>query len=160
MLLLFLNYEWRKKRSGGDIVCRGVPEESKGGACDLTCTLPARGPPILAHPLCLIKHIHSYFGLEGPGFVSLEGQDISFSPKLPDRHCGPSIPLFNRFWNSVPGVMRPEREVNRSHPSSTDVKNEWTYTSTPTIHLYGFDRDNLTLLLHHRMYAEDVTTPA
>jgi hypothetical protein len=103
---------------------------------------------------------HDHYGLEDPGFVSLEGQDISFYPKLPDRACGPSIPLFNSFRSSVPGVMPLEREVNHSHPSSTDVKNEWSCTSTPTIHLYGFDRDNFTLLLHHRMYAEDVNSPA
>jgi len=99
-------------------------------------------------------------GLEGPGYVSLEGQDISLSPKLPDRPCEPSILLFNGFWNSVPGVMRPELEVNHSHPYSTDVEHEWNCTSTPTIRLYGVDRDNFTLYLHHRTYAEDVTSAA
>jgi hypothetical protein len=35
------------------------------------------------------------------------------------------------------GVKRPEREADHSHPSSAEVKNEWSYTSTPPIRLHG-----------------------
>ena len=36
------------------------------------------------------------------------------------------------------------REVDHSPPSSVEVKNEWSYTSVPSIYLYGLDRDTFT----------------
>jgi hypothetical protein len=43
---------------------------------------------------------------------------------------------------SVPGavslaVKRPGREADHSPPSSAEVKNAWSYTSTPPIRLHG-----------------------
>jgi hypothetical protein len=38
---------------------------------------------------------------------------------------------------SFPGVKRPGREADHSPPSSAEVKNEWSYTSTPPIRLHG-----------------------
>jgi hypothetical protein len=35
------------------------------------------------------------------------------------------------------GVKRPRREADHSPPSSAEVKNEWSYTSTPPIRLHG-----------------------
>jgi hypothetical protein len=35
------------------------------------------------------------------------------------------------------GVMQPGREANHSPPSSAEVKNAWSYTSTPAIRLHG-----------------------
>jgi hypothetical protein len=34
---------------------------------------------------------------------------------------------------SFPGVKRPGREADHSPPSSAEVKNSWSYTSTPPI---------------------------
>jgi len=31
----------------------------------------------------------------------------------------------------TPGVKRLGREADHSHPSSTEIKNEWNYNSTP-----------------------------
>jgi hypothetical protein len=47
------------------------------------------------------------------------------------------------------GVKRPGREANHSPPSSSEVKNEWSYTSTPPVRLHGVvlikkHRDNFT----------------
>ena len=36
---------------------------------------------------------------------------------------------------------RQGREVNHSSPSSSEVNNEWSYTSAPPIRLHGVDRD-------------------
>jgi len=36
-----------------------------------------------------------------------------------------------------PGVKLPGREAKPSPPSSADIKNEWTYTSTPPVRLHG-----------------------
>jgi hypothetical protein len=38
---------------------------------------------------------------------------------------------------SFPGVKRPEREADHSPPSSAEVKNAWSYTSTTPIHPHG-----------------------
>jgi hypothetical protein len=51
---------------------------------------------------------------------------------------GPTQPPIQ--W--VPGalsleVKRPERESDHSTPSSAEVKNAWSYTSTPPIRLHG-----------------------
>jgi hypothetical protein len=35
------------------------------------------------------------------------------------------------------GVKRPVRDVDHSHSSSAEVKNAWSYTSTPPIRLHG-----------------------
>jgi hypothetical protein len=51
---------------------------------------------------------------------------------------GPTQPPIQ--W--VPGVLslkvhRPEREAERSPPCSTEVKNAWSYISTPPVRLHG-----------------------
>jgi len=35
-----------------------------------------------------------------------------------------------------PGLKRPLRKADHSHPSSAEVQNAWSYTSTP-LHLHG-----------------------
>jgi hypothetical protein len=35
------------------------------------------------------------------------------------------------------GIKRPGREAHNSSPSSTEVKNAWSYTSTPPIRRHG-----------------------
>jgi hypothetical protein len=42
----------------------------------------------------------------------------------------------------VPRVKRLGCEIDRSPPSSAEVKNEWGYTHTPPICLHGEDRGN------------------
>jgi len=39
-------------------------------------------------------------------------------------------------WAVSLGVNRPGREADHSLPSSTEVKNAWSHTSTPTIRLH------------------------
>jgi hypothetical protein len=36
----------------------------------------------------------------------------------------------------VPGIKRQEREADHSPPSNTEVKNAWSYTSTPNTSLW------------------------
>jgi hypothetical protein len=38
---------------------------------------------------------------------------------------------------SFPGGKRPGREADHSPPSSAEVKNVWSYTSTPPVRLHG-----------------------
>jgi hypothetical protein len=60
-----------------------------------------------------------------------------------------SLPRPNRFWNPPSllssvfqgalslGVKRPGYEADHSPPSSAEVKNAWSYTSTPPIPLFS-----------------------
>jgi hypothetical protein len=51
---------------------------------------------------------------------------------------GPTQPLIQSVPETlIPGVKRLRREVEHLPPSSAEVKNAWTYTSTPSIRLHG-----------------------
>jgi len=52
--------------------------------------------------------------------------------------------LLNGYRSSLPLVKRPRREVNHSPPPPAEIKNEWSYTCTPSIRLNDLDRDNFT----------------
>jgi len=44
----------------------------------------------------------------------------------------PTQPLIQCVpWAFSPGVKRPVREADHSPPSNAEVKNAWSYTSTP-----------------------------
>jgi hypothetical protein len=66
------------------------------------------------------------------------------SPKRPDWLLGPPSFLLNVYRGSVPGVQHPEHEVKHSLPSSVEVKNKWSYVSTPYVCPHGMDTDNST----------------
>jgi len=66
------------------------------------------------------------------GFASRQGQIFFSSPKRPGRLWGSTSLLFNCYRYSFPGIRR---EVDHSPPSNDEVRNEWSYTSTP---LYRF----------------------
>jgi hypothetical protein len=57
---------------------------------------------------------------------------------------GPTQPLIQWIPEFFPGVKRPGHQVDHSPPSSTVVKSEWSYTSTPHIYLHRMNRDNYT----------------
>jgi hypothetical protein len=45
-----------------------------------------------------------------------------------------------------PRVKAAEREVHHSLPSTAEVKNVWSYTSTPPVSFRGVHRENFTFL--------------
>jgi hypothetical protein len=56
--------------------------------------------------------------------------------KTPRPALGPNQPPTRMVqWVISPGVKRPERETDDSLPTRAEVKNEWSYTSTP---IYAF----------------------
>ena len=58
--------------------------------------------------------------------------------------------LFSGYRALFPGVKRPgTTDIDHSPPSSAEVKNGWSYTSTPPICLHGMDRENFTLFSPH-----------
>jgi hypothetical protein len=76
---------------------------------------------------------------------------IAVSYGLDDRGVGVQVPVKNFLFSKSsrpalrstqppiqwvpgalsPGIMRPEREVDHSPPTSAEVKKMWIYTSTP-----------------------------
>jgi len=54
----------------------------------------------------------------------------------------PSL-LFNGYWGSYLEVKLPVREAGHSPPPSAEVKNEWSYATTPPICLHGVERCKL-----------------
>jgi len=50
----------------------------------------------------------------------------------------------SRVHRYFQGLKRPECHVGQSRPCSSEVKNEWSYTSVPPVCLHDVDRDNLT----------------
>lgn len=73
-----------------------------------------------------------------PRFGSLQGKEVSLSPSRQDRPWGPGSFLSNgRTGGEGGGVIsvllkRAGREDDHSPPSSTELKNEWSYTSIPS----------------------------
>ena len=75
----------------------------------------------------------------------------------PKKNSRPSMEapniLFIGYWIYFPGEQGPRLEINHSLPSSAEVKNEWSYTSTPPTRLHGLDLDTLLFFIRqHFMY--------
>jgi len=63
----------------------------------------------------------------------------------PDRLWSPCSLLFNGYQGSFVGrVKQPGREINHLPPSTVEVKNEWSYTSSSPIYHCGMDREDFT----------------
>ena len=64
-------------------------------------------------------------------------RDFSLLPKPTDR-----------LWNSVLGVRWSERDINHSHPSYEEVKNEWNYAAPSPLCLCDLNRTNVTFTVY------------
>jgi len=51
------------------------------------------------------------------------GKRLFSFPKYPNRLWGPPSLIFCGYRGCIPGVKRPEREIDRSSPSSAEVNN-------------------------------------
>jgi hypothetical protein len=71
------------------------------------------------------------------GSSPARGWEFFFSPPPPDRLWDSTASYPVRTRGSFYGVKRPGREVDHSPPSSSAVKNAWSYASTPPIRLHG-----------------------
>ena len=96
--------------------------------------------------MCRFKINDQATGWAFRGSNSGTGNIYFSSPKYPDRLWGPSGFLFNGRRGSFPVIWRPACDAEHSLPSSADVKNEWSYTSTPPIYLHGVDRGPPSLI--------------
>jgi hypothetical protein len=86
--------------------------------------------------------VQSVQRLRDPGFG--QGKRITSASKRRDLLQGAPSLLFTEYWGIFSGVKRRGNEVDCS--TSTEVKSEWRYTSTPLICLHGVCRDNFDLL--------------
>ena len=82
--------------------------------------------------------VHARFGIRIP----TENKIFFTSPSV-----GPN--KLAVYW--LPGLFSWVKllvhDVEHSHPSSAEVKNQWSYTSTPSVYLHEVDRDNFTFTI-------------
>lgn len=71
---------------------------------------------------------------------------ISVTPREPLNCVYIHLSQQESLLFTFPEIMRRERHNDRSPPTSAEIQNERSYTSTPTC-LHGVNRDDLTLLL-------------
>ena len=90
------------------------------------------------------------YGLHDSRLLAGSGKKLVSSPETSRPSWGPPSPKFSWFCLSFSEVKRPGHDVNHSPLSSNEVKNEWSYTSTPPVHLHGEIRDNFTFFLTHK----------
>lgn len=75
------------------------------------------------------------------GFENRYGQQILlFSQNIQTCSTATHLPI-EQVPGFFPAVKRTRYKVNSSPLSNTEVKNEWSCASTPTIHLHGVDGD-------------------
>jgi hypothetical protein len=78
------------------------------------------------------------YGLDGRGFESWQRLGIFLFTTVPIPALGPTQPPIQWVpWALSLGLKWPEREADHSPPSSAEVNNEWSYSSTPPIRLHG-----------------------
>jgi hypothetical protein len=60
-----------------------------------------------------------------------------------ENGCGAHPSFYSMGTGFFPGLKRPGSEVDQSPPYSAEVKNEWSYTSSPPISFHDVDREKL-----------------
>jgi hypothetical protein len=71
-------------------------------------------------------------------FDSRQGLEIFLSATASRPAQGPTQPPIQWVLIAISlGVKWPDREADHSPPSSAEVKNAWSYTSTPPVSLHG-----------------------
>ena len=82
----------------------------------------------------LRDYYYYYYWPDGPGFKSRQRQEIFHFSKTVQTRSGAHPAFYSVATGALsPGVKRPGRKVDYSPPSSAEVKNEWSYTSAPSI---------------------------
>jgi hypothetical protein len=78
------------------------------------------------------------FGLDDRVFESRQGLGIFLFTTASRPTLGPTQPPIQWVPGTLSlGVKRPGREADHSTPSSANVKNAWSYTSTLPLRLHG-----------------------
>jgi hypothetical protein len=78
------------------------------------------------------------YGLDDRGFLSRQGLGIFLFATASRTAMEPTQPPIQRVPGAPSlGVKQPVREADHSQPSSAQVKNACSYTSTPPTRLHG-----------------------
>jgi hypothetical protein len=78
------------------------------------------------------------YGLADRGFESRQGLGIFLFTTASRPAVVSTQPPIQRLSGALSvGVKRLGRDTDRSPPSNAEVKNAWSYISTPSIRLYG-----------------------
>ena len=72
-------------------------------------------------------------------------RDSSLLQMVHTSSGGLPSPLFSGYEGSLLGVKRSGCDVDHFPPSSAEVKNEWSYTSSPPIYLHRLDMAKFTI---------------
>jgi len=94
--------------------------------------------------ICIYIYIYIYI-YDASWFATPISEGF-FPQKCPDRLRGYSSILLSGYWNSFPGINRLVREVNHLPSSGAEVKNEWSYTSSPPVNVHNMYRNNFIFL--------------
>jgi len=86
------------------------------------------------------------YSLDDPGFESQRGQNIFIFSKTSILALWPTQTSLQGVLWFFPGVKASGREVDRSPPSSAEVRNEWSFTSTPHTCIHGVEMKIFALL--------------
>ena len=95
------------------------------------------------------------------GLNSGRGIDFFLLRNVQIASWDPPSFLFIGYRDTFLGMKRPYCDVYHSRLSNTEVKNEWSYTSTPSVCLHGVDRGNFTrtsLLLALPLHVQIMTS--
>jgi hypothetical protein len=98
---------------------------------------------------CLLRHLGSRGSSVGVTRLPARKYGILDSSVLQtfETRSGTEIcPLIGGHRSSFQRVKRSGREVNHSTLCSADVKNEWSYTYSPTIRLHVVNREDITFV--------------
>jgi hypothetical protein len=83
-------------------------------------------------------HCYLGYGLDDRRFESRQGLGIFLFTTVSRPALGPTQPPIQLVPGTLSvGVNRPGREADHSPTSIVEVKNAWTYTSTPPTVLHG-----------------------
>ena len=101
------------------------------------------------HPFLPLKH-QTVYSAESPctaglvtrqhtgrAVVRIRQDEIFLFSKTSIPSLGSSKPSIQRVPGFFPGAKRPGSDGNPSTPSCAEIKNEWSYTSTPPICFHG-----------------------
>ena len=76
---------------------------------------------------------------------AVQGSTLSRIKAIRTRFWDLHSLIFSWHRRSLLALKRPRRHVDPSHPSSAEVKNVWSHTSTPGACLHGVNRIDSTL---------------
>ena len=93
----------------------------------------------------LLQRLHTDTTVQGSNPSS--GNRLYLLQKIPNQLWGPHCCLTKENRRSLATKKWPGCAGDHSHPFKAEVKNEWSYASTPPIRLHVADTDNFAFFM-------------